>query len=219
MGARKKRTRSSQAEAGPGQEPVKKPTPLGPELALSLPTAQGKSLDLSYWDLWFALVAVRVHDGDLDRLADRIKNEKGIIYNRDSIERKRWHLRDLKRRLEGASVTPTQIVNAAGDLANNEKRRALTKVMEPSDRAGAWSEPMRNTPRKHRFEHALRGYWDRFPVSPQSYYETIGAHYQSKGFYSESMSFGIARTLDRYAEKAAKLLGAGEYAEAQALLR
>jgi hypothetical protein len=33
------------------------------------------------------------------------------------------------------------------------------------------------------------------------------------------MSFGIARTLDRYAEKAAKLLGAGEYAEAQALLR
>jgi hypothetical protein len=186
---------------------------------LIFPTTQGKPLDLSYWDLWFALAAVKDFGGDLDLLAERIKNEKGFLYDRDSIERKRWHLRDLKRRLDGASVTPTQVVNAAGDLARTEKRRALTKVMESSDRASAWSEPMRNTPRKHRFEHALRGYWDRFPVSPQSYYETIGAHYQSKGFYSESMSFGIARTLDRYAEKAAKLLEAGKYAEAQALLR
>src|SRR3954451_22263748 len=99
MVARKKQTPAEQHKTGQGQKPIKKPTPIGPELALSLPTAQGKSLDLSYWDLWFALVAVRVHDGDLDRLADRIKNEKGIIYNRDSIERKRWDLRDLKRRL------------------------------------------------------------------------------------------------------------------------
>src|SRR3954454_1882418 len=219
MVARRKPTPTEQHKAGQGQKPVKKPTPIGPELALILPTTQGKPLDLSYWDLWFALVAVSVHDGDLDRLAERIKNEKGFLYDRHSIERKRWHLRDLKRRLEGASVTPTQIVNAAGDLAKAEKRRALTKVMESSDRASAWSEPMRNTPRKHRFEHALRGYWDRFPVSPEPYYETIGAHYQSKGFYSESMSFGIARTLDRYAEKAVKLLEAGKYAEAQALLR
>src|SRR4051812_8409754 len=101
MVARKKRTTSSQDEAGPGQKPLKKPTPLGPELALILPTTQGEPLDLSYWDLWFALVAVKDLGGDLDRLAERIKNEKGFLYDRDSIERKRWHLRDLKRRLEG----------------------------------------------------------------------------------------------------------------------
>src|SRR4051794_38025155 len=219
MVARRKPTPAEQVEAGQGQKPVKKPTPIGPELALSLPTTQGKSLGLSYWDLWFALVAVRVHDGDLDRLAERIKNEKGFLHDRYSIERKRWHLRDLKRRLEDASVTPTQIVQAAGDLARTEKRRALTKVMESSDRASAWSEPMRNTPRKRRFEHALRGYWDRFPVSPEPYEEDIGAHFQSKGFYSESMSFRISRTLDRYAERATKLLEAGKAAEAQALLR
>jgi hypothetical protein len=219
MVARRKRTPAEQDEAGQGQKPVKKPAPIGTDPALTLPTSKGKSLGLSYWDLWFALVAVRLHDGDLDRLAGRIKNEKGFIYDRDSIERKRWHLRDLKRRLEGASVTPTQVVDAAGDLARTEKRRALMKVMESSDRASAWSEPMRNTPRKHRFEHALRGYWDRFPVSPKPYEEEIGAHYQSKGFYSEGMSFGIARTLDRYAEKAAKLLEAGKAAQAQALLR
>lgn len=104
-------------------------------------------------------------------------------------------------------------------ISKAEKRRAIAKVMESCDRPSAWSEPMRNTPRKGRFAHALRGYWDGFPVSPRPYEEEIGAHYQSKGFYSESMSFKIARTLDRYAERAAKLLEAGDAAEALALLR
>jgi hypothetical protein len=219
MTLRKKPTPANQPETVEGQQPAKTPTPFGPDLALTLPTTQGKSLELSYWDLWFALVAVGMHDGDLDRLAERIKNEKGFFYNRDSIERKRRHLRDLKRRIGEVSVTPTRIVEAAGDLAKSEKRRANTKVMESCDRASAWSEPMRNIPRKWRFAHALRGYWDRFPVSPKPYEEEIGAHYQSKGFYSESMSFKIARTLDRYADRAAKLLEAGKAAEAQALLR
>jgi hypothetical protein len=44
-------------------------------------------------------------------------------------------------------------------------------------------------------------------------------HFQSKGFYSESMSFRIARTLDCHAEQAGKLLAAGEAAQAQSLLR
>src|SRR4051794_23378294 len=125
MVARRKQTPAEKDESGQGRVPVRKSTPLGPDTALTLPTSKGELLDLSYWDLWFAIVAVSVHDGDLDRLAGRLKNEKGFSYDRDSIERKRCHLRDLKRRLEGASVTPTQIVNAAGDLARAEKRRAL----------------------------------------------------------------------------------------------
>jgi hypothetical protein len=202
-------------------EPVApKRTVVGPDHALSLPTTQGKTLDLSYWDLWFALVAVMMHDGDLDRLAKHLGERQSFVhFDIRSAERKRCHLRDLKHRLDEASVTPAQIVTAAVDLAKTEKRRALKKVMESCDREREWSEPMRETPRKQRFAHALRGYWDRFPVSPQPYYETIGAHYQTKGFYSEDMSFRIAQTLDRYAEKAGKLLEAGEAAQAQALLR
>jgi hypothetical protein len=197
----------------------KKPTVVGPDLAMSLPTPQGRSLDLSYWDLWFALVAVSLHGGDLDRLAAWIKEPRGFSYSRRSIERKRWHLRDLSRRLEEASVIPKQIVDSAGALAKTEKRRALKKVMEPCDREREWSEPMQNTPRSRRYSLALHGSWDRFPVSPQPYYETIRSHYQSRGVYSESMSYRIARTLDRYAEKAQTLLKAGQAAQAQALLR
>ena len=170
--------------------------------------------------MWFGIVAVLMHDGDLNGLAKRIKNEKGMIrYDRNSIERKRCHLRDLKCRLAEASAIPADIVLAAPDLAKTEKQRALKKVMEPSERASEWSEPMRNTPRKRRFDHALRGYWDRFPVSPKPYAEKVGAHFRSKGFYSENASFGISRTLDKYLEKAHKLLEAGKAAQAQALLR
>jgi hypothetical protein len=219
MVARKKRTTSSQAEPSQGQRPIKRATPLGTDLALTLPTSKGKSLDLSYWDLWFALVAVKDFGGDLDRLAKRIKNETGFLYDRDSIERKRWHLRDLQRRLEEASATPTQIVNAAGDLARAEKRRAVTKVRESCDREREWSLPMRNTPRKWRFEHALRGFWPRFPVSPEPYAKEIGSHFKTKGFYTARASFGISNTLDRYVVQADKLSNSGKSAEVQALLR
>ena len=78
---RRKAKRSE--ENPPSQEPApqapKKPTILGTDLALFLPTAQGTSLHLSYWVFWFALVAVMMHNGDLDRLANRIKEEKGFL--------------------------------------------------------------------------------------------------------------------------------------------
>ena len=166
----------------------KRPTIVDTDLALTMPTPKGRSLDLSYWDLWFALVAVAMHEGDLDRLAKRIKEEKGFSYDRDSIERKRCHLRDLERRLEEALITPAEVVDAAGDLAKAEKRRALKKVMDPLHREREFSEPMRHTPRQRRFRRAMWGYWGRFPVSPQPYYERIRVHFRSKGFYSDSQT-------------------------------
>ena len=57
MAARKKGPSKTGEETGQAEKAVKKPTPIGPDLALSLTTTQGKPLDLSYWDLWFALVA------------------------------------------------------------------------------------------------------------------------------------------------------------------
>jgi hypothetical protein len=142
-----------------------------------------------------------------------------IRYDRKSIERKRCHIRDLNRRLVEASVIPGDIVLAAIDLAKTEKQRALKKVLESSDQASEWSVAMNDTPRKRRFDQALRGYWDRFPVSPEPYAEKVGAHFRSKGLYSESMSFRISRTLDGYVEQAKKLLDTSKAAQAQALLR
>ena len=203
----------------PPSSPRKRPTIHGTDHALSLPTAQGEPLDLSYWDLWFALVAVLMHDGDLDRLAKWIKEDRAFRYDRRSVERKRCHIRDLKRRLDEASIIPADIVLAAVDLAKTEKQRAIKKVSESIRREQEFSEPMRNTPRRRRYPHALRGYWDCFPVSPQSYAEKVGAHFRSQGFYHIDRSFSIAGTLDRYVDKAKKLIESGKAAQAQALLR
>ena len=76
------------------------------------------------------------------------------------------------------------------------------RVLEHSEREREWSEPMRNTPRKRRFEHALRGYWARFPASPGPYAKEIGSHFDTRTFYPEKASFGLSRTLDRYVDRA-----------------
>lgn len=163
-----------QSSQGRSPKIPKKPTILGTDHALNFPTGQGTSLDLSYWDLWFSIVATIMDGCDLDRLAQRIKEEKGFLYDRKSIERKRCHIRDLNHRLVEASAIPADIVLAAPDLAKTEKQRALRKVMESTCQEKEFSEPMRNTPRKRRFDHALRGYWDLFPVSPKRYAEKVG---------------------------------------------
>jgi hypothetical protein len=219
MAKKAKRSEQNPPSQEPAPEGPKKPTVLGTDDAVILSTAQGTSLHLSYWDLWFSIVAVVMDDGDLDRLAKRIKEEKGFSYDRRSIERKRCHIRDLKRRLDEAPIIPADIVLAAPELAKTEKRRALKKVSESIHREREFSEPMRHTPRERRYPLALRGYWDKFPVSPKSYAKRIGAHFRSKTFYSKNASFGIARTLDGYVEEAKKLLEAGKAAQAQALLR
>ena len=219
MARKKKRSEEHLSNHEPTRKAQKKPPMFGTDHALTLLSDQGTSLDLSYWDLWFSVAAVMMDDGDLDRLAKRIKVEKGFLYDRQSIERKRCHIRDLKRRLVEASAIPADIVLAAADLAKTEKRRALKKVTESIHKELDLSEPMLNTPRMRRFAHALRGCWHRFPVSPEPYAENVGAHFRSKGVYHKDRSFLIARTLDRYVEKAKKLLEAGKAAQAQALLR
>ena len=159
MAKKAKRSEENLSSQEPAPKAPKKPNILGTDHALTMPTGQGTSLDLCYWDLWFGIVAVLMHDGELDSLAKWIKDEKSMIrFDRKSIERKRCHIRDLKHRLLGASVIPADIVLADPDLAKTEKQRALKKVMEPIHGEREYSEPMRKTPRKRRSDHALRGY-------------------------------------------------------------
>ena len=77
MPGRKKQDSASRSKAGKGGQPTKRPITLGTDPALTLPTPQGNTLQLSYWDLWFALVAVKDFGGDLDRLAERLVRSRG----------------------------------------------------------------------------------------------------------------------------------------------
>ena len=76
---RRRRTPAKKAEVEPSQARAKKPTPLGTDPALTMTTSKGKPLDLTYWDLWFALVAVKDYGGDLGRLAKRLGEEQSFF--------------------------------------------------------------------------------------------------------------------------------------------
>lgn len=197
---------------------TKKPTPVGTDHAFSLPTAEGKTLHLTYWDLWFALLAARDFGGDLLRLARQFAEGRSY-YSRESAERKQSHLLDLRRRLASAGVAVDQIIAAAGDLVRAEKRRAEKFVLKDSLRQRDWSAAMRETPSERGLKAALRGAWPRFPVSPEPFATEVWSKFKTTGFYSENASFGVTRKLDRYLQRADKLLKKGRYAEAQALLR
>jgi len=201
-------------------KPAKKPVPVGTDRALSLPTSGRKVLKLTFWDLWFVLVAARDCEGGLLRLARHLADARTLaFYDRDSIERKQSHLLDLDHRLTSARVTIDQIIAAAGDLVRTEKRRADKFVLQDSLRERDWSAAMRETSHERRQRCALRGSWPRFPVSPESFAAEIRSNFKTTGFYSENASFGVARKLDRFVERADKLLKKGRFAEAQALLR
>jgi hypothetical protein len=121
--------------AGKERQSARKPLPLGTDPAVTLPAARGESLPLTYWDLWFALVAARDCGGDLGRLAERLADGKTVLsFGRASAERKRSHLRDLQARLAAAGLTVTDVLTAAGELARTELRRACKRVLEPTER-------------------------------------------------------------------------------------
>jgi hypothetical protein len=199
---------------------AKKPAPVGTDRAISLPTAKGKTLHLTYWDIWFALIAGRDSGGDLLRLARHLAGEtSSFYYDRSSTERKQSHLLDLHRRLASAGLTVDQIITAADDLVRAEKRHAEKFVLKDSLRERDWSAAMRETPSERGQKAALHGAWPHFPVSPEPFAAEVWSKFKTTGFYSENASFGVARKLDRFVERADKLLKKGRYAEAQALLR
>ncbi len=215
-------SRSSNKIGTPSEKPpkaAKKPAPRGKDRALSVPTTKGVAKHFTYWDLWFGLVATSNFQGDLLGLGRELASGRSVLYDRDSVERKQSHLLDLHRRLASAGLTIDQVIAAAGDLARTEKKRADKFVLDDSLRERDWSAAMRETPRGRRQREALRGAWPRFPVSPAPFAEEIRSKFKISGFYTESASSAVARKLDRFSERADKLLKMGRNAEAQALLR
>ena len=66
----------------------------------------------SYWDLWFCVVAVADHDGDLDLLADAITDGARAFLS-TTVEAKLSHLDELRRRLAAAGLDACAVV---GDM-------------------------------------------------------------------------------------------------------
>jgi hypothetical protein len=147
----------------------------------------------SYWDLWFCVVALVEHDGDLDALAEAIA-EGGRVSGGGTAEAKLSHLDDLRRRMAAAGIEPEALV--AGEDADPKTRaKARAKVLKQGLYPRDMTEPMWHTPRERLDERALRGRWHRFPVSPEPYYERL-SHGLGEGFRSKGQTFKLARRLE-----------------------
>ena len=82
----------------------------------------------SYWDLWFCVVALADHDGDLDALGEAIENQ-GPTSGAGVVESKLSHLDDLKRRLADAGLDAHTL--AAGEQTEPKTRtKARAKVLK-----------------------------------------------------------------------------------------
>lgn len=197
---------------------VKKSTPVGRDCALVLPTASAQPLELSYWDLWFALVADADFDGSWDRFVEHLRWQKNQGGSSRLVERKLSHLRELERRLRQANVEISAIV-AQIDQLPGELRRARNQVLTREPREYEWSDAMRHTPRQRRYAYALRGFWPCFPASPASYAARLASQFATRRWFSENQSFGLARKLDTFLDEVASVIQQDQYAQAQAMLR
>jgi len=197
---------------------VKKSTPVGRESALVLPAASGQALELSYWDLWFTLVADADFEGSWERFVEHLRVQKNQGGSSRLAERKLSHLRELERRLWHADVTIRAIV-AQVDQLPVELRRARNQILTRAPREYEWSDAMRHTPRQRHYAYALRGFWPCLPVSPASYAERLAAQFHTRRWFSENQSFGLARKLDAFLDDVASLIPQAQYAQAHAMLR
>jgi hypothetical protein len=203
-----------------GAKSPKAVVPVATDLALSIATSAGDSLSLSYWDVWYALLATDRFEGDLNRLAIELRESRGGLLGSDAAKRKLSHLRDLQQRLAKADIGVSDILAAMPpDLTKAERRRAYGRILKHNQRSYELSEPMRVLPRERLYEIALRGMWGAFPVSPAPYDEELRAAFNWRRCYEEDDSWGLAKKLDAETATAAKLATAGKLAEALAVLR
>lgn len=152
----------------------------------------------SNWDLWFGVVCLVDHGGDWEAMGAAL-DARGHLHERDS-EAKRSHVDDLIGRLRRAGVDLTELIGSDVDqLVLRQKAR--TKVLRQELMARDLTEPMRYTPRVRLRAHALRGHWERFPVSPSRFDDGLQDEIEDRPFYGERAAMGLARRLERFVQR------------------
>lgn len=150
----------------------------------------------SYWDLWFVVVMAELPHGKWEfvQLLKRKATQDFGTHRRD-VEAKLSHLLDLETRLLSAGLMHDDLLE---DVTINYRlrRRANDKVMRRHiDRYA--SPAMTNTPRKLLSGRAMRGYWDRFPVSPAEHEDAFGHQFvRPDGYWDYSATPVVMSVLD-----------------------
>jgi len=179
------------AAVSPAAAP-RRPPVFGPE-----PWATVAGQEWCHWDLWFCMVAVFDHGGDLEPLeATFVAGLKDPLWGRDGIEAKLSHLADLRTRLAEVGLSPDGLVppDAGTDKALIAKARR--KVADRGLEGRAMTPAMVDTPRARLTRRVRTGRWSAFPVDPARFYRSFRRHVEVKDYISKGRSFGVVRRLE-----------------------
>lgn len=165
----------------------------GPE-----PWKEIAGLTWSLWDLWFCVVAILDHDGNLEALADTFVDSlrSHRSSDRKANEAKLSHLTDLVLRLDDVGLHPADLADADQLADQRIVKRAREKVAgRVSIEWRACTPAMIDTPRRLLQHRARYGHWPSFPSDPAPFFERFRRTVDRKGFVTKNQTFSIAKTL------------------------
>jgi hypothetical protein len=145
------------------------PPLLGPE-----PWQTIRGVTFTTLDLWLVVLAVTVEGIGLDGVAENLRerSRKPGGFAQDDSEAKLSHLCDLQLRLAKLNLSPKDLVQKE---AKNKVivTRAKRKLFDQNAPEKDYSKAMKETPRARLTRRARKGYWPKFPVSPEKYADDL----------------------------------------------
>lgn len=170
----------------------RRPPVFGPE-----PWATVAGQAWCHWDLWYCLVAVLDHDGDLSGLeAVLVAALRGPLWGRRAVEARLSHLADLRERLASAGLAPTALVPAEALADRALVTKARRKLADRSLDGRALTPAMVETPRVRLVGRARTGRWGAFPVDPGRYYRSFRRSVEVRRHISKGRSFSVVSRLE-----------------------
>ncbi|WP_437728227.1 hypothetical protein [Sorangium sp. So ce861] len=147
-----------------------------------------------HWDRWLlrlALAEPRGLDAIEREFRARAASER---VGGDAAEAMRAQVVDLRGRLARLARTPEGVLDAEEKASAWLLKKAWKRVWH--DGPNRRTEAMRNTPRRRLEARALRGHWQRFPVSPARYEPEIRRVIDGHGCYDDRATGLLARFLE-----------------------
>ena len=173
-----------------------------PYCEIPYPNATG-SFQVTYWDLWFAIVLKQDFGGDWAKMTDGIRENLSRPISLDyAFEGFVNHMHLLRQALDEAELSVGDILQEAGeDVIKTQKAKARGKILEMHYQEKEKSAWMIETPRKQHVDRAMRGHWDDFPINPEDHAESLARRYKSSGYYNKHQSFTLEGKLSSFVEK------------------
>lgn len=147
-----------------------------------------------HWDRWLLRLALAEPRG-LDAIAREFRARAASRrVSTEAAEAMLGQVVDLRGRLARVARIPEEVLDAEERASGWLLKKAWKRVWH--DGPNRRTDAMRNTPRRRREAHALRGNWARFPVSPARFEPELRRVVGDQAYYDYRATDLVARLLE-----------------------